>query len=202
MYSVSIAASPATTATGRTIAAQLRSTGSSGSVEAGKAEFFDPREPPEQLAERRREYAPRLTDTEIRVRRCETHDAPEVLALWKGARSEHSSTEDRIEDVERLLAGSPAALLVAELGGGEIVGALIAGWDGWRGNMYRLAVRDDCRRKGIGITLVRAGEEYLRGCGVTRITALVAFDDVDAGAFWETAGYPRDHEIGRRVRNV
>ena len=104
-----------------------------------------------------------------------------------------------VDDVESLISDSPAALLVAERGG-EIIGALIAGWDGWRGNMYRLAVREDLRRQGIGIALTRAGEEYLRGCGAGRVTALVAFEDEVAGAFWESAGYPRDEETGRRVR--
>jgi ribosomal protein S18 acetylase RimI-like enzyme len=57
--------------------------------------------------------------------------------------------------------------------------------------MYRLAVREDQRRQGIGIALTRAGEEYLRGCGARRVTALVAFEDETADAFWESAGYPR-----------
>lgn len=68
--------------------------------------------------------------------------------------------------------------------------------------MYRLAVREEDRRHGIGIALVRAGEEYLRSSGAYRVTALVAFDDDAAGSFWESAGYPRDEEIGRRVRNL
>jgi ribosomal protein S18 acetylase RimI-like enzyme len=137
---------------------------------------------------------------EIKVRRCERRDVPEVLALWEQARSGHASTPDRVADVERLVADSPAALLVAERDG-EIVGALIAAWDGWRGNMYRLAVRDGFRREGIGIALTRAGEVYLRRCGARRVTALVAFEDEVAGGFWESAGYPMDREIGRRVRN-
>lgn len=124
-----------------------------------------------------------------------------VLDLWAQARSEHASTPDRLEDVERLLAGSPAALLVAERDG-EVVGALIAAWDGWRGNMYRLAVHDGYRREGIGLALTQAGEDYLRRCGGRRVTALVAFDDEVAGGFWESAGYPVDREIGRRVRNL
>ncbi|MGE5282169.1 MAG: GNAT family N-acetyltransferase [Chloroflexota bacterium] len=103
--------------------------------------------------------------------------------------------------MERLVADSPAALLVAELGE-EVVGALIAAWDGWRGNMYRLAVRDGRRRQGIGTALIRAGEDYLRGCGARRVTALVACDDETAGGFWDAAGYPLDREIGRRVRNL
>jgi ribosomal protein S18 acetylase RimI-like enzyme len=142
-----------------------------------------------------------LSGEGITVRRCRQQDAQAVLELWAEARSEHASRADRLDDVERLIAGSPAALLVAERGG-EIIGVLIAGWDGWRGNMYRLAVRKGHRREGIGIALTRAGEEYLRDCGVRRVTALVAFEDEVAGAFWESAGYPQDHDIGRRVRNL
>lgn len=126
---------------------------------------------------------------------------PAVLDLWAQARSGHASTPDRPDDVERLLVDSPAALLVAEREG-EIVGALIAAWDGWRGNMYRLAVRDGDRREGIGLALTRAGENHLRERGARRVTALVANEDEVAAGFWESAGYPRDREIGRRVRNL
>jgi ribosomal protein S18 acetylase RimI-like enzyme len=137
----------------------------------------------------------------ITVRRCRQADVPAVLSLWAEARSEHASTSDRLDEVECLVDESPAALLVAERNG-EIVGALIAAWDGWRGNMYRLAVRDGHRREGIGLALTRAGEDYLRRRGARRVTALVAFDDEVAGEFWESAGYPLDQEIGRRVRNL
>lgn len=147
-------------------------------------------------------YAPALTEDGFRIRRCRRDDVPAVLALWVQDRSEHASIPDRLDDVERLVgAASPAALLVAEQEG-EVVGALIAGWDGWRGNMYRLSVRDGNRREGIGLALTRAGEDYLRQHGVRRVTALVAFDDEAACAFWEAAGYPIDRKIGRRVRNL
>lgn len=142
-----------------------------------------------------------LPGGEVKVRRCLPQDATAVLGLWEQAASAHASTADRLEDVERLISDSPSALLVAERDG-EIVGALIAAWDGWRGNMYRLAVGEGHRREGIGIALTRAGEEYLRERGTRRVTALVAFDDELAEAFWQSAGYPRDHGMGRRVRNL
>ena len=125
-----------------------------------------------------------------------------MLELWSLARSEHATTEDHAGDVERLIEQTPSALFVAETAGGEIVGALIAGWDGWRGNMYRLAVHPGHRRQGIARRLIDAGEEHLRGLGTRRVTALVAHDDEIAAAFWDTAGYPVDGEIGRRVRNL
>lgn len=126
---------------------------------------------------------------------------PAVIELWGQARSGHASAADRVDHVESLVIDSPAALLVAERDG-DVVGALIAAWDGWRGNMYRLAVSEGCRRQGIGRALTRAGEDYLRECGARRVTALVAFDDEVAGGFWDSAGYPLDREIGRRVRNL
>jgi ribosomal protein S18 acetylase RimI-like enzyme len=147
-------------------------------------------------------YAPHLAGDGFSVRRCQQADVPAVLDLWAQTRSEHASTPDRDDDVELLVGDqSPAALLVAERNG-EIVGALIAAWDGWRGNMYRLAVRVGHRRQGIGLALTRAGETYLRQRGARRVTALVAFDDGEAGGFWNAAGYPQDEEIGRRVRNL
>jgi ribosomal protein S18 acetylase RimI-like enzyme len=142
-----------------------------------------------------------LSDPDFIVRACRPDEVPAVLELWKQTRSQHASRPDRLEDVQRLLARDPGSLLVAE-NGQTILGALIAASDGWRGNMYRLAVRDEQRRRGIGLALVRAGEEHLRGQGLSRVTALVAYEDDVAESFWEAAGYPQDREIGRRVRNM
>ncbi len=140
-------------------------------------------------------------DEKLSVRRCSSDDVDAVLELWALARSQHASTPDRREDVERLVNGSPAALLVA-VDAERVVGVVIAAWDGWRGNIYRLAVEDAYRRQGVGLRLTRAAEDYLRGCGVRRVTALVAYDDEAAGRFWDAAGYPQDADIGRRVRDI
>ncbi len=103
--------------------------------------------------------------------------------------------------MRRLVLDGSGSLLVAEHGG-DIVGVLIAAWDGWRGNMYRLTVHPDHRRCGLAKNLVATGEQSLRRLGARRVTALVAHEDAIAAAFWEAAGYPADHEIGRRVRDL
>jgi ribosomal protein S18 acetylase RimI-like enzyme len=135
----------------------------------------------------------------VEIRAARPDDVHAVLALWGGARSAHATTADSPELVARLVAAG--ALLVA-VDDGEVVGAVIAGFDGWRGNFYRLTVAPSHRRRGIGRALVAAGEDRLRALGAPRVTALVAFDDEAAGAFWEAAGYPRDRAIGRRVRSL
>jgi len=93
------------------------------------------------------------------------------------------------------------ALLISERPG-RVIGTLIAAWDGWRGNMYRLAVAVEERRSGVGLALVRAGEEHLRDCGARRITALVGAEDEGALALWRAADYAHDRQVSRFVRNL
>jgi ribosomal protein S18 acetylase RimI-like enzyme len=130
-------------------------------------------------------------------------DVPAVIALWGRARSAAASTPDTAEAAQRLVETAPGTLLVAHATpGGEIVGALVAAWDGWRGNMYRLAVEPRHRRRGIAIALVREGERLLRAKGARRVTALVGRDEEPALALWTAAGYARDETIARFVRNL
>src|SRR3954451_13750039 len=135
------------------------------------------------------------------VRQAREADIAAVLELWAGARSVHARTADTPEVLERLLADRPGSLLVAELGD-RIVGALIATWDGWRGNLYRLAVLAEHRRRGVGLQLVREGERRLVARGARRISVLAGREDTTAAGLWTAAGYDRDPEIGRFVKNV
>ena len=91
--------------------------------------------------------------------------------------------------------------LVAE-DAGRLVGTLIAGWDGWRGNMYRLAVLPAYRRQGVATALVGEAERRLRALGARRITALVIGDHDWATDFWRAAGYEMDERMTRFVKGV
>ena len=128
-------------------------------------------------------------------------DLAEVLALWSRARSTGASTPDDETILRGLLERDPGALLVAERDG-ELVGTLIAGWDGWRGNMYRLAVAPELRRQGIASRLIGEGERRLRAAGARRVTALVWRDDDQAAGVWAATGYGDDAGVARFVRNL
>ena len=138
---------------------------------------------------------------EVTIRSAVAADAAAVLALWGRARSGLAAVPDDERAIERLLDADAGALLVAEHDG-EIVGALIAAWDGWRGNLYRLAVTPELRRSGIATRLVVAGEQRLRDKGAPRVTALVWGEDVPALALWGAAGYEHERSIARFVRNL
>ena len=137
----------------------------------------------------------------LRIRAAGADDVPAVLALWGRARSANASTPDTAQGLAQLLERSPGALLVADADG-AVVGVVIAAWDGWRGNMYRLAVDPAHRRRGIALALVRAGEARLAEYGARRITALVAHEETEAVGLWEAAGYARDATIARFVRTL
>jgi ribosomal protein S18 acetylase RimI-like enzyme len=126
---------------------------------------------------------------------------PAVLGLWETSRSAASITPDTPEAVDALI-GQPGSVLLLALEGDEVVGTLVVGWDGWRGNMYRLAVRSDFRRRGIALALVEAGHEHLRSVGARRVTALVGVEESGAAALWLAAGYEHDRKIERFVRNL
>src|ERR1700735_2955224 len=100
-----------------------------------------------------------------------TVDVDGVLAFWKAAGAHPTSTDDP-DSLSSLVARDPDALLLAEVGG-RLVGTVIVTWDGWRGNMYRLAVLPDFRHRGIATALVRHGEHRLRALGCHRVQALV-----------------------------
>jgi ribosomal protein S18 acetylase RimI-like enzyme len=136
----------------------------------------------------------------VTIRSATASDIDGVLELWAGARSANASTPDTPEALDALLSTSPDALLVAEHEADGIVGAVIAGWDGWRGNMYRLAVRPEHRRRGIALALVEHAERRLSERGARRITALVAHEELEAVGFWTHAGYARDATIARFVK--
>jgi ribosomal protein S18 acetylase RimI-like enzyme len=136
----------------------------------------------------------------VQVRPATIADTEAILRLWAEV-VEHASIDDRVEDVHRLITRDPEALLVAE-DGGRIVGTVTVGWDGWRGNMYRLAVSPDARRKGIAGALVAEAERRLAVKGCRRVSALVIESEETAQAFWASAGYGHHPKVLRFVKNI
>jgi ribosomal protein S18 acetylase RimI-like enzyme len=138
---------------------------------------------------------------DVTIRPASVDDFDAVLAFWDRSRSLAAVTPDNRDVLARLLDRSPDALLLAELEG-TLVGTLIAAWDGWRGGMYRLAVAEALRRRGIGRRLVETGQARLFAKGARRINALLGSDEPEAAAFWTALGYEHDAKIARYVRNL
>src|SRR2546422_10328593 len=137
----------------------------------------------------------------IVIRPCRFEECPAVLALWERAGAIPSPT-DTLEELRRLVQTRGDGFLVA-IQEGAIVGSVIGGWDGWRGNIYRLAVAPEARRRGLARRLVREAERVLWRKGARRLSALVGRHEAQAVALWDAladAGYQRDPRMMRYVK--
>ncbi|GAA4929129.1 GNAT family N-acetyltransferase [Streptomyces coeruleoprunus] len=136
---------------------------------------------------------------DLRIRPAGPSDLDSVLAFWKVAAEGTSISDDR-DGVERLVARDPEALLLAEDGDGELVGTVIAGFDGWRCHLYRLAVHPGRRRQGIGTALLAAAEERFVRLGGRRGDAMVLDRNEQAHHAWRAAGYAPEPQWSRWVK--
>jgi ribosomal protein S18 acetylase RimI-like enzyme len=135
-------------------------------------------------------YRPRRM---LLIRAATEADVPNVLTLWQHATTEPSAT-DSAAGITTLLRHDEDALLLA-IDDDQLVGTVIATWDGWRGSMYRLAVVASHRRRGIGRALVAEGERRLQEQGARRLHLIVAGDQNPARAFWDATGYRRTGQL-------
>ncbi|WP_255657863.1 GNAT family N-acetyltransferase [Actinoplanes sp. L3-i22] len=136
---------------------------------------------------------------ELILRVAESSELAAVLEFWQAAAENDSRPADTPAAIEALFARDPEALILA-VGDDGIVGTIIAGWDGWRCHLYRLAVSPDHRRQGIGGRLIAAAEERFRGLGGTRADAMVLDANERAHGIWSAHGYHRQDDWSRWVK--
>jgi ribosomal protein S18 acetylase RimI-like enzyme len=121
-------------------------------------------------------------------------DVEAVLTFWLDATAEPSTTDDAA-GLEGLLERSPGALILA-VDGDAVIGSIVAGWDGWRGALYRLAVEPSYRRRGIATRLVAEAERLLRDQGVRRMHLIASRAGGEtAESFWISTRYEPTDQV-------
>ncbi len=122
---------------------------------------------------------------------CFPEDYPAVLQLWQTAGPGiHVRRSDTLEEIGKKVQRDPDLFLVAEQGG-EMVGAVMGGFDGRRGMVYHLAVRESQRRMGLGRALMTELENRLRAKGCLKSYLLVVPENEEAVSFYEKEGWER-----------
>ena len=138
-------------------------------------------------------------DAAVQIRAGTDDDVAPVLALWRVAAEDAYRPPDRPAALVRVIARDPAALMLAVVDG-DIVGTLIAGWDGWRFHLYRLAVHPEHRRRGVAQMLISAAEARFAASGASRVDAMVLDGNAAAHGFWRAQGYLPQSEWSRWVK--
>jgi ribosomal protein S18 acetylase RimI-like enzyme len=142
--------------------------------------------------------------SEITIRTAGDEDLLGVLQLWQEAKVTPPGPTDSLEGLTRLIS-NPGGLLLLAVIDGRIVGSVIGGWDGWRGNIYRLAVTPAYRRRGIARELVGEMNHRLFAKGADRIAAVVEHEHAWATAFWDSLAslsYQRDPRFVRYIADL
>ncbi|HVW26320.1 MAG TPA: GNAT family acetyltransferase [Polyangiaceae bacterium] len=139
----------------------------------------------------------------LQVRAFREGDRAAVIDLWSDAFPEephHNVSSEMIDMIDRKLRVQAELFLVAELDG-VVVGAVMAGFDGVRGWLHRLAVRTGSRRNGVGTALVRSAESVLHALGCPKVNLQVRSSNAEVVAFYRAVGYAIEDRVslGRRL---
>ena len=133
------------------------------------------------------------------VTTAELSDLPALVNFWKLAGENDARPQDSVEVVRNLISRDPDAILLVKIDG-LVVGSVIAGWDGWRAHLYRLAVQPDYRRRGIARSLLDVAEGRLRELGAGRFDAMVLEGNDLGAAAWAGRGYSPQGQWHRWVK--
>lgn len=126
---------------------------------------------------------------EIRIDEMAMGDYDEVAALWEtteGVGLDEDS--DCAEKVRLYLERNPGLSFVARLDG-ELVGAVLCGYDGRRGYLHHLAVEKSCRQAGIGTALVDHCLAGLGAAGIIKCNIFLFGDNELGSRFWCATGW-------------
>ena len=114
------------------------------------------------------------------------HDA--VVRLWAAVfpnEPAHNKSEDVIARKSQV---QPVLFYVATMDG-AVIGTVLAGYDGVRGWVHKLAVSPSCRRLGIASKLMQQAERGLSALGCTKLNLQVRGSNAQAVKFYEALGY-------------
>ena len=128
-------------------------------------------------------------------------DTDAVVALWQRCGLTRPWNDPR-KDVARKLAVQREMFLVGEIDG-EIIGSIMAGYDGHRGWINYLAVDPKHQRNGYGRSLMCEAERLLRAAGCPKINLQIRAGNSAAVAFYRSLSMSQDDVLsfGKRLES-
>ena len=121
-------------------------------------------------------------------------DYPKLIKLWGAAGNIEVRQTDTPEVLARFLYRNPTCSYAA-YAGTRLIGAILAGHDGWRGHLYHMAVKPDYRERGIGTRLVNAAVSAIKSEDIQKIHCLVKRDNLIAQQFWDACSFELREEL-------
>lgn len=117
-----------------------------------------------------------------------------VAALWQQVFPQDAPWNTAAVAIPEKISVQPDLFLVASQGS-QIVGSVMAGYDGHRGWINRIAVLPSHRGLGLGTQLLAAAEARLAALGCIKINLQVMTDNAGVVEFYRKAGYAIEPRI-------
>ena len=124
----------------------------------------------------------------------------QVIALWKdvfGYEADHNEPQLVID--KKLEFGD--GLFYIALDNKAVVGTIMAGYDGYRGWIYSIAISPNYQKKGIGSSLLAFAEQKLSELGCMKINLQIMEGNEVVENFYLSNGYQTEKRIsmGKRL---
>jgi ribosomal protein S18 acetylase RimI-like enzyme len=121
-------------------------------------------------------------------------DAEAVTALWREVFPDNPPHGAPALVIRQKLCVQPELFFVA-VEQEEVVGTVLAGYDGHRGWLYAVAVSPRHRRRGVGAALVRHAEAALAALGCPKVNLQVRASNAGVVAFYQKLGFHVEERV-------
>ena len=128
------------------------------------------------------------------VRTYQDSDYDLVVALWTAVFPDDPPWNEPSELIRRKRSIQPDLFWVADEGG-QIIGTVLAGYDGVRGWIYHLAVDPSKRRKGTARLLMQTAEDSLEALGCPKINLQIRANNIVVVDFYKAMGYGVEERV-------
>ena len=130
----------------------------------------------------------------LKIRKFRSGDRIAVIRLWENTFPDDPYWNDPVDIILRKLARKDDLFLVGLIRD-KVVAATLAGYDGFRGWIYHLAVDQSYQRQGIGLLMMKKVEETLIEMGCIKINLQIRSSNQDVINFYKSIGYSIEDHI-------
>lgn len=135
----------------------------------------------------------------IKISACRDEHLQGLDALWRQCLSDDPLWESSGAAASARRTSRSTLLLVASVDT-EVIGSVMAGYDGHRGWLYALAVLPGYRFDQVATNLVIEAEKQLGAIGCTKINLQIRGSNPQAQQFYRTMGYATEDRISMAKR--
>ena len=135
----------------------------------------------------------------VRIRKYQGIDKAPVIELWNTIFYSQYVHNDPKSNIDMKVKHSDDLFFVA-VEKRDIIGTVLVGFDGHRGWIYSLAVKESHRKKGIGSMLMKKAISELKKLGCLKVNLQLDKENSGTVLFYEKIGFVVEDRISMGIR--